>query len=162
MKGNIIIQWGILIAIFIIALTLEIMPWPANLQSFRPAWLVMVLTYWVMATPNKINIGSAFLLGILWDLVLGSTLGVHALVLSVFTYFIAKNHLILRNFSLWQQSLLMILFVVVIRFAIFLVELFLHSALFNGKELLGAIFSGLLWPWLFLLLRKIRRQLGLR
>lgn len=162
MKGNRLIQWAVLIAIFIIALVLEIMPWPVNLQGFRPAWLVMVLAYWVMALPNKINIGSAFLLGILWDLVLGSTLGVHALVLSIFSYVMAKYHLILRNLSLWQQSLLIILFVVIIRFAIFLVELFLHNALFNGAEFFGALFSGLLWPWLFLLLRKIRRQLGLK
>lgn len=159
MKGNLILQWAILLSIFIIALTLEIMPWPTSLQSFRPAWLIMVLTYWAMATPNKISIGSAFILGVLWDLILGSNLGVHALILSVFTYLISANHLILRNLSLWQQSLLMILFVILIRFGIFFIELFLHTAVFNWQEIFGAIVSGLLWPWLFLLLRKIRRGL---
>ncbi|PJG85793.1 rod shape-determining protein MreD [Conservatibacter flavescens] len=162
MRSNLFVQWLILLCIFILALVMEIMPWPIEFQGFRPAWLVMVLTYWIMAIPNKISIGSAFALGVLWDLVLGSTLGTHALVLSVFAYLIAANHLILRNFSLWQQSLLVMMFVAVIRISIFLVELFLHSAIFNWQELIGALISGLLWPWLFLLLRKIRRQAHLR
>ncbi|VEH65963.1 rod shape-determining protein MreD [Rodentibacter pneumotropicus] len=42
-----------------------------------------MLTYWALAIPNKVSIGIAFLLGVIWDIVLGSTLGIHALVLSV-------------------------------------------------------------------------------
>ncbi|EFM94769.1 hypothetical protein appser9_4720, partial [Actinobacillus pleuropneumoniae serovar 9 str. CVJ13261] len=30
------------------------------------------------------------------------------------------------------------------------------------QEILGAIISGILWPWIFLLMRQIRRQLRLR
>ena len=162
MRGNLFVQWLILSCIFVVALVLEIMPWPSEFHGLRPAWLIMVLTYWIMAIPTKISIGSAFILGVIWDLVLGSTLGTHGLVLSIFAYLISANHLILRNLSLWQQSLLVMMFVTVIRISIFLVELFLHSAVFNWQELIGALISGLLWPWLFLLLRKIRRQLHLR
>ena len=60
-------------------------------RHFKPAWLVLVLLYWVLAIPNKVSIGWAFLLGLVWDLILGSTLGIHALVLSVTVYFVAKK-----------------------------------------------------------------------
>ena len=150
------------LCIFIVAMVLEIIPWPAGFQSFKPSWLVLVLTYWVLAIPNKISIGSGFALGVVWDLILGSTLGVHALVLSVFAYLLAVNYLILRNLSLWMQSLLVMLFVFVVRLSVFLIELLIHSATFNWQEIFGAIISGILWPWIFLLLRKIRRQLALR
>lgn len=143
-------------------MVLEIAPWPAGLQSFKPAWLVLILMYWVLSTPTKVNIGSAFILGVIWDLVLGSILGVHALVLSVFAYLIAINHLILRNMSLWMQSILVILFIFALRLGIFLIELLLHSAYFNWQEIFGAIASGLLWPWIFLLLRKVQQQLHLQ
>ncbi|MFY1027599.1 rod shape-determining protein MreD [Actinobacillus seminis] len=162
MRGNFFLQILIIICIFIIAMVLEIAPWPAGLQSFKPAWLVLILMYWVLSTPTKVNIGSAFILGVIWDLVLGSILGVHALVLSVFAYLIAINHLILRNMSLWMQSILVILFIFALRLGIFLIELLLHSAYFNWQEIFGAIASGLLWPWIFLLLRKVQQQLHLQ
>ncbi|OOF35537.1 rod shape-determining protein MreD [Rodentibacter heidelbergensis] len=161
MQLRLILQWATIFLFFIVALVMELAPWPVGFQAFKPAWLVLVLTYWVLAIPNKISIGVAFWIGLIWDLVLGSTLGIHALVLSIAFYFIAKNHLILRNLSLWFQSLLIIIFVFLIRFSIFLVELFLHSATFNWQEIFGAIASGILWPWVFLLMRKIRRKVGL-
>lgn len=161
MNGRFFIQLLGLAAIFIIALVLEIAPWPTGFQSFKPAWLVLVLTYWILALPTKINVGTAFVLGIIWDLVIGSILGVHGLVLSVLAYVLARYNQILSNLSLWQQSLLMIICIFTIRLAIFLVELFIHNAVFNWQEIFGAVISGILWPWMFLLLRRVQRQLGL-
>lgn len=53
-------------------------------------------------------------------------------------------------------------YIVLIRFFIFVIEYILHSAEFNSQELLGAVISGVLWSWIFLLMRHIRRQLRLR
>lgn len=159
MKTKFIIQFASLVSIFIVALVMEIAPWPNGLQSFKPAWLVLVIAFWTLSIPNKVNIGSAFILGVVWDLVLGSIMGVHALVLSIFTYVLVKYHLILRNLSLWLQSLLIIAFVFAIRIAVFIVELLIHSATFHWQEIFGALISGLLWPWLFLLFKKIQFKL---
>ena len=162
MQIRLILQWTTILLFFIIALVMELAPWPTGFQAFKPAWLILVLTYWMLAIPHKGRIGIVFLLGVIWDLLLGSTLGIHALVLSVAFYFIAKNYLVLRNLSLWFQSLLVIIFVFFIRIAIFLVELFLHdAAVFNWQEIFGAVASGILWPWVFLLMRKIRRKVRL-
>lgn len=162
MRTNPIFQILVILAIFVIAFVLEIMPWPVGFQGLRPTWVVLVLIYWALALPDKISVGTAFLAGIVWDLILGSILGIHALILSIAIYFVAKYHLILRNLSLWLQSLLVMAYIVLIRFAIFIVEFILHSAEFNSQEIFGAIISGVLWPWIFLLMRHIRRQLRLR
>ncbi len=161
MKTNIVFRLFVLFIIFIIAFILEIMPWPIEMQGFRPAWINLLLVYWTLALPQKINVGSAFVTGIVWDLILGSVLGVHALVLSITIYFVAKYHLILRNMSLWFQSILIMGYVAIIRIMIFCVEFLLHNAEFNSQELLGAVISGLLWPWIFLLMRQIRQGLWL-
>lgn len=162
MRQHFLIQWLIVICTFIVALVLEISPWATSFQFFKPAWLVLVLLYWVLAIPTKVSIGFAFIFGLIWDLVLGSILGIHTLVLSVFTYLIALNYLVLRNLSLWQQSLLVVLFICFIRLGIFCIEVILHNSTpFHWQEVYGALVSGLLWPWVFLLLRKIRRQIGL-
>ncbi|MGX2947326.1 rod shape-determining protein MreD [Frederiksenia canicola] len=162
MRQNAIFQLLILIFIFAVAFVLEIMPWPLGFQGLRPAWVALVLIYWALALPDKISVGTAFLAGIVWDVILGSILGIHALVLSVAIYFVAKYHLILRNLSLWLQSILVMLYIALIRFAIFFIEFILHSAEFNAQEILGAAISGVLWPWVFLLMRHIRRGLHLR
>ncbi|MBS9783286.1 MAG: rod shape-determining protein MreD [Pasteurella sp.] len=161
MKTNIVFRLSVLFIIFIIAFILEIMPWPIEMQGVRPAWIVILLVYWTLALPQKINVGSAFITGVVWDIILGSVLGVHALVLSIAIYFVAKHHLILRNMSLWVQSILIMLYVALIRIMIFFIELLLHNAEFNSQELLGAVISGLLWPWIFLLMRQIRQGLWL-
>lgn len=161
MEGRFIFQCFVLSAVFIIALVMEIAPWPVGFQSFKPAWIVLVFTYWTLSIPHKVSIGWAFIIGVIWDLVLGSTLGIHALVLSVFAYLISTYHLILRNLSLWMQSLLVVALVFATRLSIFFIELLLHNATFNWQEIFGALASGILWPWVFLLLRKIRRQLGI-
>ncbi|QIM66408.1 rod shape-determining protein MreD [Mannheimia granulomatis] len=162
MRANPIFQLLVLIAIFVVSFVLEIMPWPIGFQGLRPNWIVLVLIYWVLALPDKISVGTAFIAGIVWDLILGSILGIHALVLSIAIYFVAKYHLILRNLSLWLQSLLVIAYIILIRCSIFIIEFLLHRAEFNSQELLGAVISGILWPWIFLLMRHIRRQLRLR
>lgn len=162
MRNNILFKLLVLAFIFIIAFVLEIMPWPAGFQGLRPAWIALLLIYWSLALPDRISVGVAFMAGIVWDLILGSILGIHALVLSVAIYFVAKHHLLLRNLSLWLQSLLVMAYIILIRFFIFFVELVLHGAEFNSQELLGAIISGVLWPWIFLLMRQIRRGLRLR
>lgn len=162
MKKSSLIQFLSLFLIFLVTFVLEIMPWADGFQGLRPTWLVLVLIYWALALPHKISVGSAFLAGMVWDVILGSILGTHALVLSVAIYFVAKYHLILRNLSLWLQSLLVMFYIATIRLMIFLIELILHSAEFNLQELLGAMISGILWPWIFLLMRQIRRSLHLR
>ena len=71
-------QIFILAFIFIVAFVLEIMPWPNDFQGYRPTWVVLVLLYWALALPDKVSVGTAFVVGIIWDLVVGSILGIHA------------------------------------------------------------------------------------
>lgn len=162
MRTNPLFQIIVLFFIFGVSFILEIMPWPQGFQGFRPSWLILVLIYWALALPNKVSVGTAFVAGIVWDLILGSILGIHALVLSIAIYFVAKHHLVLRNLSLWLQGVLVMFYVIAIRLMIFIVELILHAANFNTQEIFGAILSGILFPWVFLLMRQIRRQLRLR
>lgn len=162
MRQHPLFQIVVLAFIFMVALILEIMPWPVGLQGFRPSWLILVLIYWALALPDKVSVGTAFVAGIIWDLILGSVLGVHALVLSIAIYFVAKYHLILRNLSLWLQGVIVIVYIIAIRIFIYLIGVLLHSATFNSQEIIGAVISGILWPWVFLLMRQIRRQLRLR
>ncbi|MGF1725777.1 rod shape-determining protein MreD [Photobacterium nomapromontoriensis] len=147
---------------FIVALILQIAPWPGVLEPFRPSWVILVAFYWVLALPHRVNVGTALLLGLLWDLMLGSTLGVRGLMMSVLCYIVALNFQILRNLSLWQQAILIALLTLAGKLVEFWAEYLVSAITFDPERLWAVLLNFLLWPWLFLLLRRMRRKLSIR
>ncbi|MBP8080274.1 MAG: rod shape-determining protein MreD, partial [Aeromonas sp.] len=90
----------------LLALCLSILPLPFQFEPFRPDWLAMVLIYWALALPHRANVGTAWVAGLLLDVLLGSTLGVRAMAMAITTYLAAFQFQKIRNFSLWQQALI--------------------------------------------------------
>ena len=66
--------WVIVFSFFI-AYLLAIVPFPEWAMNYRPEWVPMVLIYWVMALPYRIGIGSAWIVGLVLDILEGSILG---------------------------------------------------------------------------------------
>ncbi len=105
-----------------------------------------------------VSVGSAFFLGMIIDLIEGSTLGVHALSLSIVTYLVSFRHQLLRNMALWQQSLVIMVLSVLMQFFVFWSEFLLSDIVFHPEVFWNSLVNGILWPWIFLLLRKTRRH----
>jgi rod shape-determining protein MreD len=143
---------------FLVAMLLTSLPLPEGSIIFKPEWLLLVLIYWCMATPERVGIFSAWLLGLTLDVMYGSLLGQNAMTFSLVAYLVGLLHLRVRMFPVWQQSL-MILVLVVIHLAL--------NAWVRGitgqfsivwAYWVPALTSALVWPFLFILLRDLRRQ----
>ncbi|MBI4006765.1 MAG: rod shape-determining protein MreD [Gammaproteobacteria bacterium] len=149
--------WIIFIS-FIVALMLTAMPLPDWATNWRPAWVAMVLVYWCMALPDRIGIGIGWSMGLLLDVLQGTLLGQNALGLAVLAYFIIQSHQRIRMFPLIQQAFLISLLVL---FYLFL-TLWVRGIMGIPPQLwtywMPAFTSMLLWPWLFIILRDIRRR----
>ena len=146
---------------FIIACILQIAPWPNELADFRPSWLLLVAFYWALALPHRVSVGSALILGLLWDLMLGSTLGVRSFMMSILIYIVALNFQMFRNMSLLHQALLLTLLSLSGKVIVYWLEYAISPVVFDPRILLSGVLNFLLWPWLFLLLRRIRRQFSI-
>ncbi|MGF1750249.1 MULTISPECIES: rod shape-determining protein MreD [Vibrio] len=146
----------------LVALTLQTIPWPGVLDFIRPSWLLLVMCYWVLALPHRVNVGTALFVGLVWDLLVGSTLGIRGMMMSIIVYVVALNFLVLRNMALWQQATVIGLLSMGLEVAIFFGEYLIQDVTFNPMSLWSGLINCILWPWMFMLLRRIRRHWHVR
>lgn len=138
---------------------LQIMPLPGILDPFRPNWLLLVSLYWVIALPHRFNLGSVWLAGFILDLLWGATLGINALAFVLSTALVAAHFQKIRNFSIGHQALLMTGINVLYQCLSYVFELWLNNnVVMPVGYFCASLATVVAWPWLFLVLRKARRQ----
>ena len=142
----------------LVALLLSVMPMPEPISLARPMWLAMVLAYWVMALPHRVGLLTAWLAGLVSDVLFGQLFGQNALVMTLVVWMVVLLYQRIRRFPLWQQSLVMLPVFGIAQ----MVMLWLNSLSGNRPPtllfLLPAVVSTVLWPWVFSLLRGVRRR----
>ncbi len=149
--------WPALVT-FVTAIAIEIMPLPEMLQPLRPPLPAMVLIYWTLMWPERFGLLTAFLLGIVLDILHGHLLGQNALALAVVTYLTVRFHLQIRIFPLWQMTVTVLALLTLAVALLFVVE---GMAGF-GSAGLGrwprVLVGAALWPLVMALLDRVRLQ----
>lgn len=140
----------------------QIMPLPTIVEAWRPEWVLLVLIYWAMALPYRYNIMTAWVIGVIVDVLLGAALGLRALAFSLVIYVVVLHFQRLRNFPMWQQALVIFSLLIFNLIVIFWGEFILGNAYFSIELFLPAISSAIFWPWVFMILRKVRRIYRIR
>jgi len=158
MKGAPHHSGWVIVMSFIAALMLTIVPMPGWTVTLRPEWVVLVLIYWCMALPQRVGVGTAWFIGLILDVLQGALLGQHALSLSIVAFVTLKLHQRVRIFPLWQQALLILLLTALHQLLMLWVKGISGQASQAWDYWLPSISSMLLWPALFILLRRVRRH----
>lgn len=149
---------GVIFFSFIVALMLTAMPLPEWAINWRPAWVAMVLIYWCMALPHRVGIGVGWLLGIFLDVLQGTLLGQNAIGLAILAFLTLKSHQRVRMYPLVQQALVICLFVIVYQLLSLWVRGIMGIPPRSWTYWMPAFTSMVLWPWLFIILRDLRRR----
>ena len=157
--GAVVLIW----ATFIVGMVFLIMPRPdivpQELDYLRPDWVALVLIYWIIALPHRVGIFSAFVAGIVVDVLMGELLGQHALSYIVIAYISGSLYQRLRMFSVWQQALIVFAMLGINELITFWIDSLAGSSEWKLWYLLPAVSGAFLWPWAFLLLRGLRRRM---
>lgn len=154
---------GIIILLtLLLALIATIIPMPLSVDVFRPDWVLVVLIYWCLALPSRVNVITAWVIGFILDVLLGSILGIHAAALAIVVFVIAGNFQKIRNFSIWQQSIIVGVLAALYHLLVFWMQRLLTDVVFLPSYLYPVITTIVLWPWTLFLLRKIRRHFQIK
>ena len=151
MNNFIVITLSLLLSI---VLTITTFP----LGYFAPDWIHLFLIYWILATPGSIGLFTVWIIGLLVDVVLGSTLGVNALVYSLVAYLIFKSYMAIRYLTVLQQGILILLLLLVKSTLILWIDDMLGISNYTTSLYWTPLISALAWPLVYYFLRSLRRK----
>ena len=158
LQGRSNATWIIILS-FLLAAYFTIFPLPEWAEVFRPEWVALFLIYWVMALPHRIGLLTAWLLGIFLDVLQGTLLGLNAMTLAVVAYVAMSLYQRLRMFTLLQQSATVLVLVGLHELlAFWVLTASGESTAPNLTFMLSALSSAVVWPFVFVFLRYLRRS----
>lgn len=142
---------------FVIAFVLNLIPLPVWVVSYRPDWVILVFIYWCLAIPDRFGTGMGWVIGLLVDVTNASLLGLHALGMATLGYITSRLHLRIRMFPWWQQSLSILVLLIIYKSLVGWMRSLLGELHFDWMYWMSSLIGVLIWPWLFVILRDLRR-----
>jgi len=147
----------LLVKISIIALIIGAISLPTFLELASPFWMLSFFSYWLIYSDGKNIFTSAFILGILLDIIEGGILGQNALALllsSAYIVYVQKSFLV-SNLTTQQVY---VFIGSTIYLVVFLLVLLLAQGLnFEWLILLSPFTGAILWPLMRTLLTKLKQ-----
>jgi rod shape-determining protein MreD len=141
-----------------LGIVLGIVPLPDAIAPMRPYFLGLILTYWLLETPDRVGMGAAFTIGLIGDLAFGTLIGEQALRLTVLAFIVQRFRARLRFFPLWQQSLAVFALLVNDRVIAAAVRMALGENVPRWPFWLSPLLALPLWPWLVVLFDTLRMR----
>lgn len=140
----------------LLALLLGLIPLPATIQPMRPYWLALVLAYWVLEEPERVGLGTAFVLGLVADLAFGGLIGEQAMRLVILTFILDRFRPRMRFFPLSQQAVAIGGLLLNDRVVSLVIHLVLGAVQLPWTYWVAPLLGMLLWAPLYLVLDALR------
>ncbi|MBE9562247.1 MAG: rod shape-determining protein MreD [Proteobacteria bacterium] len=148
--------WVIVLS-FLFSFMLTIMPLPSWASAWRPDWVAMVLIYWCIAIPHRVGVATGWSVGIIHDILSDTLLGQNALSLCIIAFISVKLHLQIRLLPRLQQAVSVLGLVIINKLLSSWIYSIFTDFQIGWSVVFAAITSMILWPWLFVILRDMRR-----
>ena len=142
--------------ISIIALIIGAISLPLVIELSSPLWMLVCFVYWVIYTDGKWIYLSAFILGLLMDVLQGGILGQNALALVISSAFIfnVKKSFFVSNLTTQQVYIFLGSLIYLITFL--LTHILVQGFDFSWLILISPFSSAIIWPVIRFLLAKLK------
>jgi len=154
-------RWPIWI-VLLIATALVSLPLPDSITPFRPPWATLAVIYWIMMWPRMFGIGSAWIIGLILDILQGELMGQHALALSVVAYLTLRFHLQIRIFPLWQLTITVFALLGIEAFIMFWIDGVVGNPAAGFGRWTQVAAGAMLWPPVMAIMDRVRERMERR
>lgn len=148
----------IILVSLLAAFVLDAFYLPPMLDMVRPEWMLLVLCYWILTYPFRVNIGLAWITGLIMDFFTGTLVGSHALAYTLIAYILLRFQHHMRFFTIWQQTLVIFVIVMINQLILVWAHGIQNQLTLSLNSTFPIITSTLLWPLLVMLLRGSRKR----
>lgn len=132
-----------IVASLYMAFLLTTIPMPESINFFRPSWVALVIIFWCLYFPAVFGVLSGLCAGLVFDVLVGSPLGLQGLTFSVVAFITLIMQKRLRFFNLWQQVGVVFVITGVERLLSYWLSVLVADV--SGFSLWSALSSALLW-----------------
>ena len=136
----------IFIPLVVIALLFQIIHLSDFMMENRPNLLVLILVFFTTLNKFHFGIETAFITGLILDLLSGAPLGINALICAAHVYIITSQFKRFSLYALWQQSILIMILNLIINVITYWLEHIIGQSYYEVNFLLPALFTAILWP----------------
>lgn len=133
---------------FVAAIMLMLLPLPEWVSWYEPQWILLVLLFWLITFPQKINMGTAWCIGLLMDALNGSLLGEHAFAVTAVAYVALVNYRKIKVAPMITQSVFIFGLVFFYQMIIFIIQGLIGQMPMSMDYWLSSVTSMLFWPWI--------------
>ena len=128
------------------AFVLQVLPLPIWLAVARPPFAVLAVIFWSIIAPRIGGVGIGFIVGLALDVYRGVVFGQHALALAFVAYIAVRQHLIVRNKTIFEQALFVALLLIAYETITWSIDGFTGNATGGWTRWLPVLIGPLLWP----------------
>lgn len=154
-------RWILMPLSFAVAFVLAIIPFPDFMSWFRPEWTLLVLVYWIICLPAYSGLFTAWIVGLLLDVLRGDLIGQNALALSLVAFLGLLLYRRLRSYSMWQQGALIFLLAGMNQLVLAWSNNWITGQGGDMGFLIPALCTALIWPWIKGVMDALRRRVGI-
>ena len=136
---------------------LSLVDLPDWLFYFRPDWVALLVTFWVLSFPDKLSIFYGLISGLFLDLILVKPLGLNAMGFILLTYLVGYWSSQIRALTLWQQCLFLVVLLALCKLFIGLAAVLSTDFVFTRFYWYSALGNLIFWPLLFLIMQEVKQ-----
>ena len=149
-------KWWVIPGTLAVAFCFWALPAGPGWQNYAPDWVSLVLIYWCFAIPGKVGLGSAWLTGLLLDVVSFGILGRYALSKTIIVFLAERLAFRVRVFPVWQQAILILGLLAVETALVTLLGIVLGGPDISSGRWVAIAVGALLWFPVYFSLRRLR------